>query len=145
MELEVQDDGGIRYDLGTALKPSSSDSERVVFDVEIAQCTALVLALAGRIYSIAQYHGLVNIAAVIDNGGGAISASWFSPVAWDSPVALKGSLPGVDPVMTMQCSAADLSGANVLATADSLLHQMLRVLRPSAWRSPFEATRNSLV
>lgn len=144
MELEVRDDGGLRFDLGTALHLDPSNGSRVVFDVAISQCTALILAVAGRIYSLANYHGLVNVAATIDNGEGAISATWMSPNVWNSPTSPKGSLPSVDPLMTLQCSAADLSGQNVLATSDSLLHQLLRVLRPAVWRSPFDVGRNTL-
>lgn len=144
MELEVQDDGGLRFDLGTAVIFSKSDGSRIVFDVEIAQSTALILALAGRLYSLADYHGLVNIAAIIDNGEGAISATWIGPVILYSPSSVKGSLPNLDPLTTLQCAASDLSGSAVLTTADSLLRQMLRVLRPPGWRSPLEVTRNSL-
>ena len=33
--------------------------------------------------------------------------------------------------MVVQCSVSDLSGPNVLASADLLLYQLLRVLRPT--------------
>jgi hypothetical protein len=144
MQLEITNGGTLRFDCASVIDVTHFNEHRVIFDSAIAQMTAHILALAGQIYRDAEYNGLVDIAMVVDGGGGSISLVWATPSISMPIYSQRGRLPNEDRILSKRCSASELLGSKVVETADSILEPLLRVLRQPGWSRPLTVVSNSL-
>jgi hypothetical protein len=143
MQLEITDGGTIRFDCASVVQMDSFNN-RIIYDVAIAQMSVHILALAGQIYQVAQYNGLVDIAMIIDGGAGSISFAWNTPGISIPHFSNHGQLPSEDRIRSIRCAASELRGPQVVETGHSLLGPMLRVLRQPGWADPLTVVSNSL-